>query len=52
MKRAEAEIISTSFFQFHKAANDIDDIDAVENLLYCGLGDQGEKNNFYLLASY
>ena len=39
MKRAEAKIISATFFQFHKAADDINDIDAVENLLYRGLGD-------------
>ena len=41
MKRAEAKVIGATFFQFHKTANDIDDIDAIENLLYCGLGDQG-----------
>lgn len=34
MKRAETKVISASFFQFHKAADHINNIDATENLLY------------------
>ena len=41
MKRAEAEIISATLFQFYKTADHINNIDAAENLLYRILGDQG-----------
>jgi hypothetical protein len=39
MKRAETDIIGSSFFQFYKAADHIDDIDASKYLLYGALGD-------------
>ena len=41
MKRAEAKIISTPFFQFYKTPDDINDVDATEDLLYGILRDQG-----------
>ena len=34
MKRTKAKITGASFFQFHKTTNDLNDIDAAENLLY------------------
>lgn len=34
MKRAESQVIGTSFFQFHKTADDIDNIDSAKYLLY------------------
>ena len=41
MKRTKPEITGASFFQFHKTTNDLNDIDAAENLLYGILCDQG-----------
>jgi len=38
VKRAKSEIICTSFFQFNEAADDINDIDPAEDLLYGCLG--------------
>ncbi len=43
MKRAEAKVIGTSFFQLHKAANNIQDVQASKYLLYGSLGDQGSQ---------
>ena len=34
VKRAKAQIIGASFFQFHKSTDDLDNIDPAENLLY------------------
>jgi tRNA threonylcarbamoyladenosine dehydratase len=45
VKGAEAEVINPPFFQFHEAANNINDINAAENLLYGGLGDHSERMN-------
>ena len=40
VKRAVTNVIGTSFFQFHKFANNLNDVYAVGNLLYGGLGNQ------------
>jgi hypothetical protein len=59
VKRAQAQIIGSPFFQFDETANDIDDIDAGLNLRYGFLTDQavklskprrGKKNTFSLLS--
>jgi hypothetical protein len=34
VKGAESEIIGSAFFQFHKPADDLGDVDAAEYLLY------------------
>ena len=47
MKRAKAQVINASFFQFYKAAHDIDDIYAAEYLLYGLLSDQGMQYTDY-----
>ena len=39
MKRAEAKIIGSPFFQFYKAADNVNDIKTAKNLLYGALGD-------------
>jgi hypothetical protein len=41
MEGAEPEVIDTPFLQFHKTANDIDDVDTALDLLYGLLCDQG-----------
>ena len=43
MKRAEAEVIRSPFFQFDEGADHFNDIDAALNLLYGLLTDQGTK---------
>lgn len=43
MKRAKADIVGTSFFQFYKAANHFDNVDTGKNLLYGLLWNQGSK---------
>ena len=40
MKRAEAQVISSPFFQFYKAAHHIDNINTAEYLLYSIWADQ------------
>lgn len=40
MKRAEAEIIGSSFFKLHKTANCINNINTAQDLLYGILGNQ------------
>jgi hypothetical protein len=44
VKRTEAEVISASLFQLHKAAYHINDVDAGEDLLYSIAGDQKAAN--------
>jgi hypothetical protein len=44
VKRAETEVIGTSFFEFDEAADDIDDIDPALYLLYGLLADQEPVN--------
>ena len=38
VKRAEAQVVSASFLQFHKTAHDINNINAAQDLLYRLLG--------------
>jgi hypothetical protein len=44
MERTEAEIISTPLFQFYKASNNVDYINAAKDLLYAILRDHGAAN--------
>ena len=39
MKRAEAKVIGSPFFEFYKITHHIEDINATKDLLYGGLGD-------------
>ena len=34
VKRAETDVVASPFFQFYKPANDLDNIEPVEDLLY------------------
>lgn len=38
MKRAEAKVVRTPFFQLHETANNINDVEAAQYLLYGSLG--------------
>jgi hypothetical protein len=48
MKRAKTKIAAASFLQFYEAANDFNNVDAAENLLYgilCNQDGQITKNS-------
>lgn len=46
MERTEPHIIGAALFQFHEAANNINDIDTALNLLYGVLRNQSDEKSY------